>query len=169
MYGVLRHITLAAVGIIFIISSSGVYLTIHHCRSENITDLFFFTLLTEEPCDHHATGNSYTGCCASSDERSPGATIHSGMHSDCADNCTGPDGMAECCSNTVLFIAVENHYIKTDQPLTSADNITVCPVFGNELAFEPAPVKTEETTSYRDPPPGMYGWDLSLFHRVLIL
>ncbi|TVR71687.1 MAG: hypothetical protein EA408_08580 [Marinilabiliales bacterium] len=169
MYGVLRHIALAAVGIIFIISSSGVYLTVHHCHSENITDLFFFTLLTEEPCDHHAIDNSDSGCCASSDEQSATPRGHSGMHSDCADNCTAPDGMAECCSNTVLFIAVEDHFIKTDQPLTTADNISVCPVFGNELAFEPAPVRAKKTTSFRDPPPGMYGWNLSLFHRVLIL
>ena len=167
----IKHIALIFVAGLFLISSTGIYLTIHYCSSEDITGLFLFTPLTGEPCDHHARRHDETGCCANP------AGNHSGYETDkCCDNtleakfkCSVPDEMPECCSNTVLYIAVEDDFVKTDQPaiqisyniLQSASRLDIMEAAGNSDYFLPA--------EYIDPPPLLSGRKLTFFNRILLL
>ena len=166
-----RHLALIFVAGLFLISSTGIYLTIHYCSSEDITGLFLFTPLTGEPCDHHAHGHDETVCCGN-----PAGNLRGPETDDCCDNtmydafkCSMPDEMPECCSNTVLYIAVEDDFVKTYQPaiqisyniLQSASGLNIMEAAVNSYDLSLA--------EYIDPPPGLSGRKLTFFNRILLL
>lgn len=160
MKTILRHISIFLLSGLFLASSAGVYLTIHYCSHEDVTDIFLFRLLTEEPCEHHARDNNGTGCCESGHSNDP---LASG-------NCHAPEGMmAECCSNKVVYISVEDHIVKNDKHLSGISPVIFQIVFGNEIisgSDEPDQL-THQTQP--EPPPSFYGRELALFNRTLLL
>ena len=167
----IRHIALILVAGLFLVSSTGIYLTIHYCSSEDITGLFFFAPLTGEPCDHHAHMHDETSCCGNPAGNNPGSETDKCCVNAKRDTfkCSVPDEMPECCSNTVLYIAVEDNFVKTDQPaiqisynlLQSASGLDIMKAAGNSDDLSPA--------EYIDPPPLLSGRKLTFFNRILLL
>ena len=165
-----RHITLFMFVGLFIISSTGVYLTIHNCSSENITELFFFTPLTEEPCEHHAHSDKQNSCGNENDNHSCSGN---GI---CCDNlpnddgsCSGAAGMPECCSNTVLYIAVEDDFTKSDQSTINISYSLLQFVFAIDTINAEINNNKSPLIIYIEPPPDLYGKGLALFNRILLL
>jgi hypothetical protein len=157
---ILRHIAVYILSGLFLASSAGVYLTIHYCSHEDVTGIFLFRPLTEEPCEHHAPDNHGTGCCENGLSNDP---VASGK-------CYAFEGMmAECCSNTVVFISVEDHFVKNDQHLSGISQIIFQIVFGNVIVS--GSDKTDRLICHSAPesPPDLYGKELALFNRILLL
>ncbi len=155
---------------LFLVSSSGVYLTLHYCSQEETTDLFFFRPLTGEPCEHHAHESNENMCCTSGggNELTPGTVCHSGYPHDHG-NCAETPETAECCSNTVLFIAVEDHFVKTDHPSVEAGKLIAHPGILTQMAYKTAVCNKFGPKSNTDPPPKLPARELTLLNRVLIL
>ncbi len=146
----------------FIISSTGIYLTIHYCSSEDITGLFLFTPLTEEPCEHHQQEHNKTNCCANTSGN------HNGSETDkCSDHIL--DDIAECCSNTVLYIAVEDDFVKTDHPALQLNCNLLFSAFGFDITGKAGNSDHFSLAEYIDRPPLMHGRELTLFTRILLL
>ncbi len=151
------------------ISSTGLYLTVHNCSSENIRELFFFNLLTEEPCEHHAGSDNENSCGHPEDNHlcpENNALCINPLND--SDSCSGTPDMPECCSNTVLFISVEDNFIKSDPSLISLTWML-------QLVFAIDPVNLHSNNNdvplitYTDPPTVLYDRGLILLNRTLLL
>ena len=155
---------------LFMISSTGVYLTIHNCSSENITELFFFTLVTEEPCEHHARSDKQNSCVNDKDNHlCPGNGISCDNPPNDDGSCSGSSEMPECCSNTVLYIAVEDNFTKSDQSTISISYSLLHFVFAIDTVNAEANNNKSPLITYIETPPDLYGKDLALFNRILLL
>ncbi len=166
-----RHIALIFVAGLFLISSTGIYLTIHYCSSEDITGLFLFTPLTGEPCDHHAHRYDETGCFGNpeNNHRDPEPESCCFNTMDDRFKCSMPDEMPECCSNTVLYISVEDDFVKTDHPTLQLNHNIPLSAFGLAIIDKAGNTDNLYPGEYVDPPPIMYGRELAFFNRILLL
>ncbi len=169
MYRLLKHITIAVLGLLFLVSSSGVYLTVHYCSLKETTDLFFFKPLTEEPCEHHAHDLNEPGCCNRDYNAKLAEPFCSSGSTRDRDNCAAPSETPECCSNTVFYIAVEDHFVKTDHPAIEADGLIIHADISGQVAYKTATCNQAGPNSYKDPPSKPPGRQLALLNRVLIL
>ncbi len=171
MIKILRHITLLIISGLFMISSSGVYLTVHYCSNEDITGLFFFTTLTEEPCDHHSNISDQSSFNGNGAENQYGDG--SAMCCNYSDHYNGSCNMTaefpECCSNTFLYIAFEDDFVKSDYlsdkvkcnllQFVVLPDITVAAVNKDDFSFN----------KIKAPPNNLYGKDLAFFNCILLL
>ena len=153
-------------------------MTIHYCDQEDLTDVFFFVPLTEEPCDHHQ--NNHSGCYPST-TGNPDLQIqdnncdnaHCENHN--ADDPYRSDspeasGYPDCCSDTVLFLAIEEDYVKAES--SEIDIQIILPLFvsENNQPEEAASNNTLPATSIKKHPPGLqYGKHLVYLNRQLLL
>ncbi len=153
------------------ISSTGIYLTIHYCSSEDIAGLFLFTPLTGEPCEHHIQGHNEMICCNNPAGNHPGSeTDNCCDHTmDGTNMCSLPDEMPECCSNTVLYISVEDDFVKTDHPALHLNYNIPLSAFGLDIIDKAGNTGNLYLAEYVDPPPIMYGRELTFFNRILLL
>ena len=165
-----RYIILTLIAVLFMISSTGVYLTIHYCSSEDITGLFFFTQLTEEPCEHHLHVNDENSCCSNTGENKTGEK--SGIFSACAlhddSNCSIYDETPDCCSNTLLYISIEDDFVKTDHPAPQINYNLLQAVFGPDIT-EAAGNNDYFLITNKEPPPNLFGKELAFFNCMLLL
>ena len=157
------------------ISSTGIYLTIHYCSAEDITGLFLFTTLDEDPCGHHAEepglaknggGELGTG------ETRGGATCDGhccGDHEDHSDFCPPPQEMPGCCSNTILYVAVEDDFVKSDQPDIQITIFEALPFTGQDLIYRDPSSGIDLTGFNTQPPCPLHGKELAVLNRALLL
>jgi hypothetical protein len=158
---ILKHITLLLVSGLFFISATGIYFTVHHCTSENFTLLFLFSPV-DGYCDHQNTG--HRGSSSSGDACDTGCEQDANGH----DSCTAPVAHG-CCSDTVLYVDVDDDFVKTEQPGgIQASNVILQPAFGFDI------VNALSTDEIFHPcgnslPPGRHGKLLVLCNRQLLL
>jgi hypothetical protein len=139
----------------FLVSATGVYLTIHYCTSEDTASLFLFTLPAEVPCDHH--NNS----CTAENSHQQACNDHQ-----CCDHSSAET--PACCSDAVLYIAVDDDYFRAESPGTPLFSFILLP----ESRFEPLETTIVPDVNSREisQPPGSFsGKDLVFFNRQLIL
>ncbi len=165
----IRHITITVLGLLFLVSSAGVYLTVHYCSQEETTDLFFFKPLTEEPCEHHAHDLNEPGCSSSGVNGKLSEPSCSSCNDHDQESCAVSSETPECCSNTVFYIAVEDHFVKTDHPAIEAGSLIVHADIFRQVADKTAACNQAGPKSYTDPPTKLPGRQLALLNRVLIL
>ncbi len=157
---ILKHITLLLVSGLFMISATGVYFTIHHCTSENFTLLFLFSPV-DGYCDHQQTGHQ-----ANSSSRD---SCDTGCEQDANSRGCCPVPLDHgCCSDTVLYIDVDDDFVKNEPPDIQAGHTSLQPVFGFNLVNA---LSTDENLHpcRSSLPPGRHGKLLALYNRQLLL
>ncbi len=156
----LKNIILLSIGVMFLISATGVYLTIHHCNSEDTTALFFFTPLTEEPCEHHQKG------CNSGNSCDKWSSTCDGNHCD-----DGPplSEIPPCCSDTVFYITVDDDFVRAESPETQVINFALNPSSGYDLAETTCNFHNIQIPCVTQPPGMLHGKLLAFSNRQLLL
>jgi hypothetical protein len=154
MQYILKHIVLILIAGIFIISSTGLHLTIHYCSTEDFTGLFLFT--TEAHCDHNGN-HPDPGHLSKDQECDP---------KDCCDSSLIPG----CCSDTVLYIAIEDLFTKSAQPenLLNILPLEVLPGLNKNMVHTPFG-QSLILACANYPPVPIYGKELAFYNRQLIL
>lgn len=166
MYKVYKNIMPVIAAVIFMLSSTGFYLTVHHCNLENTTSLFLLTPPGEVPCEHHPENcKNHIG---QNDE--PGHNNHFNNNSlantDC---CSGALETAGCCSNNFLFIAVDNNFVKTDQAPPEIRCLLICQNYDHHNYDHDRNDANHIPGIQKAPPKKLHGKDLAFLNRVLIL
>ncbi len=171
MRNTLRYITSIIVAVLFLISSTGIYLTIHYCSSEDITKLFFFTPLTEEPCEHHANDHNESNCCSNRCDEPTGSepAIFCGYPINNSENCSIHSELAVCCSNTVFYIVVEDDFVKTDQLAIYTSYVLLQSVFVISLIETILNNNYFTSLNFNPSSPKLHGKELVFFYRTLLL
>jgi hypothetical protein len=150
-----KNIILLTIGFIFLVSATGVYLTIHYCTSEDSASLFLFMLPAEVPCEHN--DNS----CTAENSHAEACDDHQG--------CGHPSPeFPPCCSDALFYIAVDDDYFRAESPVTPVFNFILLP----EASFDPLETAhiTDVTNYDISQPPGSFsGKELVFFNRQLIL
>ncbi len=161
---VTSYTALSLLAAVFILSSSGIYLTIHHCTEENVTELFLFKPPSEEPCEHHKSDPALnTNSC--SPERDNTCHIPDRAVSDCWH--TG--NMPWCCSNTLIYIAIEDTYIKADQPENSPLYNISDHLVPEDFHFRNRYIRVSNQTIHDKAPPHQSGKEIAFLNRALLL
>jgi hypothetical protein len=157
---VFKNIILMSIGVMFMISATGVYLTIHHCNSEDTTALFMFAPLTEEPCEHHKNG------CTSENSCDNWMNTCDGNH--CGDGLPA-SGMPACCSDTVFFITVDDDFVRAESPEKLVINFALHPGSGCDLAATANNTHIIHIPCITQPPGNLHGKLLVFSNRQLLL
>ncbi len=152
-------------------------MTIHYCSQEDITGVFFFVPLSEEPCEHHHKDHS--GCHPSpynKQDHYPGNNCgHALCTSQNEDDPEDPGPLnatdyPECCSDTVLFITLEEDYVKAEPFEIDLPGTLVLFVSYKNLPEEAVNTNTLLASSIKKHPPGqLYGKHLVYLNRQLLL
>jgi hypothetical protein len=153
-----KNIILLTIAFMFLVSATGVYLTVHYCNSEDTAALFLFTLLTEEPCEHHKN-TCETECSHDNDSQTSD-------DNQCCDH--SPTKSPPCCSDAVFYIAVDDDFIRAYSPETPLFNFIVLP----ESRFDPvetASISDADSYEISWPPGTLSGKELAFYNRQLIL
>lgn len=152
---IFKHIVLMLVTGLFLALSTGVYVTIHHCSAEDFTGLYLFSALEDDPCTHHTADHHAGSYCENHDN-------HTGT---CSMSCKMPD----CCSNTILYLAVDDDYVKSDQQAAQANITSMLSDSGMDLINKDQHSQHIKTILFTDPPPALSGKELNLFIGTLLL
>ena len=160
MNKVFKNIILLAIGVMFLISATGVYLTIHHCNSEDTTALFLFAPLTEEPCEHHKNGCTDENPCDKWMKTCDGNHCDEGL----------PLSQKPlCCSDTVFFITVDDDFVRAESPETQVINFALHPASGCDLTATTDNSHNIPIPSITQPPGKLHGKLLAFSNRQLLL
>ena len=155
MFQFFKHILLIPLIAFFLALSSGVYMTVHHCTAEDFTGLYLFSALTDDPCTHHEEEHDKNSCCENNDDHA--AT--------CSVSCEMPD----CCSNTILLLAVDDDYVKSDQQAAQVNISVIIADSGLDLIKKSQDTRHIKPGLLTWPPPALSGKELSLINRTLLL
>ena len=168
MKNIVKNIAVLLIVGSFIISATGIYLTIHYCSSDNFTTLFFFSPLEDEPCDHHR--HDPEKCEESADSNSkPGNIPCCNIPASNTCQCPETGQMAACCSNTIIYIVVEDYFVRSDQPDIQVTYNLLKPVYETDLLLSSVSAQKEFPFVQKKSPPGLHGKDLIYFKRTLLL
>jgi hypothetical protein len=145
----LRNIILVLVAGLFLVLSTGIHLTVHHCSTINHTGLYLFQT-GKDPCEHNESFPEPEVCCQTPVKNNSGY----------ADN---PD----CCTDTTIHIAVDDH-------LTNSGHISI--FSGDYLFFHPSSVILMgekygicKKSSNFESPPLLNGKELLFLNHQLLL
>jgi hypothetical protein len=145
----LRNILLVLVTGLFLVLSTGIHLSVHHCSTINHTGLHLFQT-GKDLCEHNESFPEPEGCC-----QTP------------VNNSRGYSENPDCCTDITIHIAVDDH-------LTSACKLSI--FSSNYILFTPTSViltydgygNCYESSNFESPPP-INGNELLFLNCQLLL
>jgi hypothetical protein len=160
----LKNSGLLLIAGLFMISATGLYFTVHQCKSENFTLFFLFTP-SSGYCEHEISCQIAHNCCESI---ASDAQCYSEEAGDPPDSCP-PVNLPGCCSDTVLQFDTDDDFVKTERPVISIGNIQLQSDFGFELIQTPGNPAGYSRHSCLHPPGKLHGRQLAFFNRQILL
>jgi hypothetical protein len=164
MNKLLKNTGLTLIAGLFMISATGLYFTVHQCKSENFTLLFLFTP-SPGYCEHEISCQIDHNC---SEIDAFAIQGHSEEANDPPGSCS-PVSIPGCCSDTVLHIDIDDDFVKTEKPVIPISDIQLQHTFGFEIM--PGIVNMADHSLYSSlhPPGKLHGRQLSLLNRQLLI